>query len=1036
MVASQAHAAYTCTATTTGNWSNPTTWGGTCGSSRYPGEDQTGDTVTINSGVTVTLDVSPTYSIGSLSTNAASVANGVTWGGTNSLSVSGATTVNAPTAAVNSTLAVGGGTFTANGLITINGGGTSNYRGVINAATGTININGGLSFGGAAPQAQFTTSGAATINLASGTLGLGAASGTISFNAATTLSSTGSSTIGWGGTFGILTVPSGTLTVNSSTTIAFGTTTVSGSLVGLNVGSKTFGSIVINSSGSFDMSGTSGNVNIGGNVTNNSSNIFKGGGGSNIFTASSTIGGSGPFSSVGTATINAGVVLTINDTAPITFSSSVIGSNASSTIIAGSGTDIIFLGNSTNILSTGTLVPYNGSSTIEYNYAGSQTLKSPTTYNYYNLIIGGSGTKTIPAGISAIVNNLIMPGTAANSAFTSNLSIGGMLSVASGTVFATTNGYSVTVTGDVAIFGAGRITNNTANGFTIGGNLIGTGQFTQGLSSLLTLNGSSTSISTLTATAASNTVSYASASGGTILGTAYFNLIATSSGQTFLLGGNVTTTGALTISTSTTLDVSPNNYALTIGGNYLDSGTFNAETGTVFINGLASSATTTIYGSNTFYNLVINKANKPVIAFISGSTQTVQGSFAAMGDSSHQITLVATSSGTLSPFTLSQSSGSVLTFYTTIIYSTATGGALWYAPTTLGNKDGGNNSGWIFSTSSPPNVYYSVGQVKYNDSGGNLLTGSPTVSILNSIATFSVAQTGNIGVGDRVTYNGSSTAWISGRISQTAWNIVTAFGLPVSNITNSAVSNVGHEYNSLNSALTGASDASHLTTANLTILNVVLDFPCYYDNGPDTTSVTVPAYTTSAADFIRIYTATSSTEVNHSQRHTGVWTNTAYQLSIAGGQGINNHNHVDFLRVDGIQISITATSSSNYSGILVMGVTPSDVTDYQLSNNIIAGYMSGNSSGAYGIQYEQSSLSSTDMAHIWNNIIYGFVNGTTTNEFGILTYDGNAVIYNNTLYNNYYGLRDGDSYSSVIVKNNIVQDSTVGYSSLGYSGHI
>jgi hypothetical protein len=47
------------------------------------------------------------------------------------------------------------------------------------------------------------------------------------------------------------------------------------------------------------------------------------------------------------------------------------------------------------------------------------------------------------------------------------------------------------------------------------------------------------------------------------------------------------------------------------------------------------------------------------------------------------------------------------------------------------------------------NVYYSVGQVKYNDALGDLKTGTPTVTIASGVATFSVAQTGNIGVGDR-----------------------------------------------------------------------------------------------------------------------------------------------------------------------------------------------------------------------------------------------------------------------------------------------
>ncbi|KKQ39021.1 MAG: hypothetical protein US57_C0023G0007, partial [Candidatus Moranbacteria bacterium GW2011_GWC2_37_73] len=43
-------------------------------------------------------------------------------------------------------------------------------------------------------------------------------------------------------------------------------------------------------------------------------------------------------------------------------------------------------------------------------------------------------------------------------------------------------------------------------------------------------------------------------------------------------------------------------------------------------------------------------------------------------------------------------------------------------------------------------IYYSVGQ-----SVADLKTATPTVTIASGVATFSAAQTGNIGVGDRVT---------------------------------------------------------------------------------------------------------------------------------------------------------------------------------------------------------------------------------------------------------------------------------------------
>ncbi|MGO8697805.1 MAG: LamG-like jellyroll fold domain-containing protein [Limisphaerales bacterium] len=1048
-------ASYTCTASVTGNWSNPATWGGTCGSNRYPGEDQAGDTVIVNTGITVTLDVSPAFTIGSLALNAAGTANGVTWSGTNSLEVTGSTTINAPTAAVSSTLAVGTGTFTADGLVTINGGGTANWKGIVSASTGTITLNGGLTFGGTAAQAQFTTTGAAILNIV-GTVGAG---GTLVINSGTTANFTGTSAINGAYTFGIVNVNSGgtltlgagtitfagNLTVSDTSTLTMGnfaftesgSTTVGGGSSGtINIGTagstgtRTFtGLVTVNAGGTFDLTGGTPATTFAGGITNNSANTFKTGTGTATISATSALSGGGPMTFGGSVTISASAVLTNNDTGTTTFSSSVTGGNSSSGITTGLNSDTVFLGSGTNTLSTGVLTPYNGVNTIEYDLGGAQTLKAPTTNSYYNLVLGGTSAKTLVSGVTAVTNNLTLSGTASVSATVVNLSIGGALMLGTGTAFTATNGFTVGITGGVSITGTGQVTNNTSNGFTIGGNLSGTGTFTNGTNALLNLGGSA-SVTTLTATAAGNTVNYTSTTGATIKGTTYRNLAANASGQTFTLGGIATTTGNLTISSGTTLDVSSNNYALNIAGNFANSGTFNAETGTVTLNGITS-ATSSVSGNNTFYNLVIAKANKPVIAFTSGTTQTILGSLSSAGDSTHQITITATSSGMLSPFTFTQSSGSELVSYTTLSYSTAAGGATWSAPSAVGDVDGGNNSGWSFGPAALANVYYSVGQVKYNDAGGNLMTGTPTVTISGGTATFSVAQTGNIGVGDRVTYNGTSVAWIAGRTSQTVWNLETVTGGIPANVTGVTVNSIGHEYNSLNAAVNGALDSNHLNSTSLVALNVILNFPCYYDNGPDTTSVLFPAVTTSASNYIRIYTATSSTEANQSQRHTGKWTSTAYSLQVgdtANHAAINAEFKTDFLRIDGLQIKVTVDSSED-DGILVAGKLSTDTTDFQISNNIIVGVLSGSPTESSGVYAGFYGSVSTDVAHVWNNIIYGFSLGASTAFAGIK--DGgylDVYAYNNTMYDDYYGIFNNTSSGGVVTaKNNIVQDSTVGY---------
>src|SRR4030065_109852 len=89
-------AAYT--ASISGNWSNPATWGGS-------GPPTAADTVTINSGVIVTVDTAAECA--TITINAPAANNRITIAGSHNLTVSGAITMNSPTAGtITSTIAV------------------------------------------------------------------------------------------------------------------------------------------------------------------------------------------------------------------------------------------------------------------------------------------------------------------------------------------------------------------------------------------------------------------------------------------------------------------------------------------------------------------------------------------------------------------------------------------------------------------------------------------------------------------------------------------------------------------------------------------------------------------------------------------------------------------------------------------------------------------------------------------------------------------------------------------------------------------
>jgi hypothetical protein len=66
------------------------------------------------------------------------------------------------------------------------------------------------------------------------------------------------------------------------------------------------------------------------------------------------------------------------------------------------------------------------------------------------------------------------------------------------------------------------------------------------------------------------------------------------------------------------------------------------------------------------------------------------------------------------------------------------------------------------------------------------------VTITSGGAVFSIAQTGNIGVGDQVTYASGSIAYISAKTNSNDldWSLVTATGTIPANVTGATVTSI------------------------------------------------------------------------------------------------------------------------------------------------------------------------------------------------------------------------------------------------------
>lgn len=146
---------------------------------------------------------------------------------------------------------------------------------------------------------------------------------------------------------------------------------------------------------------------------------------------------------------------------------------------------------------------------------------------------------------------------------------------------------------------------NTGN-LSVTSDFDGSGTFTNEANATLNIGVQTVDIATLNASAGGNTVNYNRGGSQTIRAITYHHLSSSGSGTKSLSGATVVN-GDLLISSGTTLDSTNNSYALTVGGNFTNSGTFNARSGTVTLNGAAAQ---TIGGgtSTSFYRLTVNNS--------------------------------------------------------------------------------------------------------------------------------------------------------------------------------------------------------------------------------------------------------------------------------------------------------------------------------------------------------------------------------------------------------------------------------------------
>ena len=166
-------------------------------------------------------------------------------------------------------------------------------------------------------------------------------------------------------------------------------------------------------------------------------------------------------------------------------------------------------------------------------------------------------------------------------------------------------------------------------------------------------------------------------------------------------------------------------------------------------------------------------------------------------------------------------------------------------------------------------VYYSVGDSRTTST--DLKTGGPTVTISNGVALLSVAQTGDIGLGDEINYGAGTLAYIKSVLSQTQFIVHTATGGVPANVTDATVNSIMRAFDTLGNAEANSGNSSYLNNFDLTAsgANATLTWVAYKD-ADFTGTMTINGYTTDASHFLTL-TAASASQVasGASQRHSG-----------------------------------------------------------------------------------------------------------------------------------------------------------------------
>lgn len=437
-----------------------------------------------------------------------------------------------------------------------------------------------------------------------------------------------------------------------------------------------------------------------------------------------------------------------------------------------------------------------------------------------NGIVSWTQARTTNVGTGGIIINSTgnITGTAAGVL----TSTGGLTGTGNGNISSTTvtirlqtNPQNITSAGALNILDVTTTVTNTGT-VTIGtsGTLSGSGTFMQGNNSVLNMNGNTFSVTGFNASATGNTVSYGAGSAQTIRAGTYHHL-STSGNGTKTMAGAITVNGNVNIGTNTTLDVSASNYALTVKGNWNNSGDFNERFGTVTFNGSTAQTITNAAGE-TFNNLVMsgsgakNMSNAITINFdfsLSTTLNTNNNNISIRGNFDNSGTYNGGTNNVTFTHNTSLLGSSPTTFNNVIINANATltGHPSNFNVTGNWTNNGGfnhNNGTVTFSGNT------TIGGSSTNSFGGVIISGTLTAPTGNMNVARNFTNNGTFHHNNgTITFNGTSAQIIGGTTVTDFYNITQ---------NNSSGVNLARDANLIN-ALTISSGTFTTTGYNFTL---------------------------------------------------------------------------------------------------------------------------------------------------------------------------------------------------------------------------